>query len=450
MGISTAHSQIQADSLSPTVIWRASATSIKPALGGIVLTVLFSLLCCREYNSVDGTSFFLYSDAGAGFRWVDLLLLGIIYPHVLWVLMTRRRLTSAPNAIMRPALLFFVAIAIAFMQGLYQEGSHLYFDWRNIVLGIGLAGIYVFWIQTPSDLRRAVKLLALIMGIRILYLLANYTLGRGTEGGVPGLRTPIYDGPTLNAAVFIVLLAFCYTRVQSLTVLHRSIWTFVGLSAFMLTLLSFRRTAWAEVVVGVLLLLLLTTRMRLATFAFLLLISIGTALIANEQLYLRIQSFNPFTSNTSAYTTTNEDHVGDVLDALDHVKENPVLGIGLGRPYTTKRIREWKTESWEVHNALIHVWLFYGMLGLIAYLWFHVGLFRWLNRVRSKHPDAHVQAFCQAGLAWIVGQFAITCGFAPWPYGALQTNVIAFFIIGGALSMQRGLMWSKQTNWRPN
>ena len=282
MGISTAHSQIQADSLSPTVIWRASATSIKPALGGIVLTVLFSLLCCREYNSVDGTSFFLYSDAGAGFRWVDLLLLGIIYPHLLWVLMTRRRLTSAPNAIMRPALLFFVAIAIAFMQGLYQEGSHLYFDWRNIVLGIGLAGIYVFWIQTPSDLRRAVKLLALIMGIRILYLLANYTLGRGTEGGVPGLRTPIYDGPTLNAAVFIVLLAFCYTRVQSLTVLHRSIWTFVGLSAFMLTLLSFRRTAWAEVVVGVLLLLLLNDKNALGHLRIPTLISIGTALIANS------------------------------------------------------------------------------------------------------------------------------------------------------------------------
>ena len=56
------------------------------------------------------------------------------------------------------------------------------------------------------------------------------------------------------------------------------------------------------------------------------------------------------------------------------------MGIGLGTSYPTWHIRHWKPESVMVHNAVLHVWLKYGLAGLLCYLWFHVALLRWLYR----------------------------------------------------------------------
>jgi O-antigen ligase len=151
---------------------------------------------------------------------------------------------------------------------------------------------------------------------------------------------------------------------------------------------------------------------------------------------LRAESMNPL-ADRSTYAVTNADHVGDVLDALDVVKEHPVLGVGLGRPYRTNRIRDWKTESWEVHNGLVHVWVFYGLLGLIAYISFHVSLFRWLKRLQATQPDPRVRAFCQAGLAYVIGQFGVSCAFSPWFYGSLQADVLIFFVLGSLLFLHQ-------------
>jgi hypothetical protein len=38
-----------------------------------------------------------------------------------------------------------------------------------------------------------------------------------------------------------------------------------------------------------------------------------------------------------------------------------------------------------VHNAPLHVWLKYGLAGLICYVWFHFAVFRWLHR---RHQSA--------------------------------------------------------------
>jgi O-Antigen ligase len=443
MNTSNSFEEVEPGFLHSALGWGARRSLVEPVLGRIVLTILFGLLSFREFNSADGAPPFLYSEVWGGFRCVDLLIFGLIYFHLLWMLISHRNLPSVPNMIKQPALLFFGATAMALIQGLYQHGSHLYFDWRDIVLGVCAAAIFAYWVKSAADLQRGINLFVLVTGIRILYLLVHYAFGGGTEGGVPGMRTPIYDGPTLNAVVFIVLLAFGNFRIKSLSMFTRFLWMVFGVVAFMLAILSFRRAIWGELLIGMLLLIFLAKRKRLATLPFLVVISLGTIFMADEQLYLRIQSINPFAENSSPYATTNEDHVGDVLDAFDHVKEHPILGIGLGRPYSTNRIRAWKTESWEVHNALIHVWLFYGFLGLIAYLWFHIGLFRWLRRLQAEYSNYRVQVFYQAGLAWMMGQFLISCSFAPWPYGAIQTNVLIFFIIGTALSLQRNHMRSK-------
>ena len=109
------------------------------------------------------------------------------------------------------------------------------------------------------------------------------------------------------------------------------------------------------------------------------------------------------------------------------------MGIGVGTAYPTWRIRNWKNESVMVHNAPIHVWLKYGVAGLICYLWFHVVLLRWLYR-RSKYAAANDAVFLTVAFAYLTAQFVMTLGFAPWPYSELQLTTLISFILAAAFS----------------
>ena len=126
---------------------------------------------------------------------------------------------------------------------------------------------------------------------------------------------------------------------------------------------------------------------------------------------------------------------------MDQVHRHPVMGIGLGRSFQTQRIRDWKEESVMVHNAPLHVWLKYGLMGLVCYVWFHVALFRWLDQRLRAPPGVEPAArLCGrksaeasegsaafgtaeavplrdvvtgAALTYLAAQFAVTLAFAP-------------------------------------
>jgi len=370
---------------------------------------------------------------------VDVLLFGVFYGHALWILMKRQQLPRLPQEFKLPVLLIVGAISTAFVYGLYQQGEHLYFDWRDVLLGTGLAVVFSCWVRTPAALDDGIHIFAWLMSARVFFLLGNYFLaGGGVEGVVPGLMTPVYDGPTIDAAVFLALLAFRFTQ-QEVGRVRKMCWVIAGVAAFLLVVLSLRRTFWGEMTVGILVVAILQKNKKYLV-GFLLLGAIVFG-YGSDRFYLRAKSMNPL-SERSSYTITNEDHVGDVLDALDVVKEHPILGIGLGHSYRTQRITRWKTESWEVHNGILHVWVFYGLLGLISYLSFQANLFRWLTNLQAKEADPRVRAFCQVGLAYLVGQFCVSCVFTPWSYGQLQCDVLIFFVLGSLISLQ-GQTWRR-------
>jgi hypothetical protein len=428
--------EVQLETVFPALAYRDESIPILPfLLRRLTLALIFALVCFREYQGLVGEPISpLYGNAWAGFRWVDLLLLGLFYVHALWIMKTRQHLPRLPKSLKISALLILGSIGAAVSYGFYQGGEHLYFDWRNVLLGTALAVVFGCWIQTPLALEDAIHVFAWVMTARILYLLGNYfVLGRGVEGVVPGVITPVYDGPTIDGAVLLVLLAFGFTQ-QEVGRLQKMCWLVAGIAAFLLVFLSLRRTHWGEMTVGVVVVSVLQKN-RKGLWALILLSAL--LFIGNgSRFYLRAESMNPLAEN-SPYATTNEDHVGDVLDALDVVKEHPVLGIGLGHSYRTQRITRWKTESWQVHNGPIHAWVFYGLAGLIAFFSFHASLFRWLKKLQTNEADARVRVFCRVGLAYLFGQFCVSCAFSPWPYGQLQCDILIFFIIGSLLSLQR-------------
>jgi O-antigen ligase len=111
------------------------------------------------------------------------------------------------------------------------------------------------------------------------------------------------------------------------------------------------------------------------------------------------------------------------------------MGIGLGTSYPTWEIRNWKPESVMVHNAPLHVWLKYGLAGLASYLWFHVALLRWVCRLARK-PGPR-QAFLASAFAYLLAQFVVTLGFAPWPYSEVQMTTVLSFLVAAVACVSR-------------
>jgi O-antigen ligase len=121
------------------------------------------------------------------------------------------------------------------------------------------------------------------------------------------------------------------------------------------------------------------------------------------------------------------------VDAWEQVKQAPILGIGVGVSYPTWHTRNWKADSVMVHNAPLHVWIKYGLVGLACYLWFHLALLRWLFQ-RSRTANGASGALLAAAFAYMAAQFVATLGFAPWPYSELQLTTLTSFILAASVT----------------
>ena len=432
--------------------YRRSARRICQAL---ILLPLFSLVLLPEYVQGlgdPGSKSSLYRVTLGPLRIVDLLLLGLIAAHgVAWA-SSRRLRVSVPRELALPGLGFMAAIAFAMIYGWLQGGDNLFFDWRALALGVGLYGVFGMWVQSEEEAGWAVQLFAGYIALRVSLIFVDFARGGGDV--IVGVRIPVFDGPTLSAAVFAAVLALCLSDTSASR--GRSLlWSATGAAGYLLVLMCFRRTFWTELGVATLLLLLAQKQRRarkllLATAAI-----VGVAAALGPSFYERMQSMD-FMQDETEFSQGNPDHVGEVVDAWEQVQQHPVIGIGLGRSFETSRIQGWKEESVMVHNAPLHVWLKYGLLGLACYVWFHAAVFRalWV-RMKPDGPRAKARfcsrlvgtaeavsfhkspAFATAALIFLAAQFVVSLGFMPWPYSSLQSTTLIAFVLAVAMRGER-------------
>ena len=91
----------------------------------------------------------------------------------------------------------------------------------------------------------------------------------------------------------LALLAFRFAPLEKFFFLKTG-WVIAGSLAFLLVLLSFRRTMWAELAIGALILAALQKKRRLMVFG---LIGCVVALVVGlggARVYQRVESMNPF------------------------------------------------------------------------------------------------------------------------------------------------------------
>ena len=408
----------------------ASRRSPANLLGRALLwCALFTIIFQPEFARLGGEAQSLaYHKIVAGFRVIDVLLLALVLSHVVaWGCLRRKRL-AFPCSLAAPGIAFIVCIAAAMCYGASRGGNNFFFDWRGLALGIGLYVVWSFWLQQPSDVAAALQVFLAYAGIRIALLFVLYLCGKGDILG--GVAIPTFDGPVISCAVFAALLAFSFSEHGSgKKLLLRAC---LGLAACLFVLLCLRRTYWGELAIGTLVLLLLRRRARVKSFALAVVaIAIAVAVLGSS-FSQRVQSLDVSRDDTQ-FSADNADHVLDLVDAWYEIRQSPVMGIGLGTSYPTWQIRNWKQESVMVHNAALHVWLKYGIAGLICYLWFHIGLLKWLYQ-QSRAARGRNTALAAAALAYFTAQFVMTLGFAPWPYSELQLTTLMSFVLAAAAS----------------
>ena len=393
----------------------------------VVLGLLFSLVFLPEYvqgRSDPTAKSFLYQRALSGFRFIDIAILLLSAVHAIALSCSRRKSISFPRAPLLMAAGFGGSIIVSACYGALHGGENLFFDWRAMALGVCLYVVYGFWVQSAADAQRAMTLFGIYVAARIAILLAFYTIGRGDL--LLGVRIPVFDGPTLSAIVCAGVIGLGLSGRDS-DGKRRRLWLPLSGAACLVVALSFRRTYWAELLAGAALLVVVRKQQALRSFVILAASVAVAALILGTAFYSRLQSLD-FTDGDSHYSADNSDHVGDVLDAWEEVQRAPLAGLGLGRSYPTWRIRDWKDESVMVHNAPLHVWLKYGLLGLFFFILYHITLFREL-RHRQRNLASAQATLVTVVLAYLAAQSIVSLGFTPWPYSSVQSaNLIAFLL----------------------
>lgn len=390
---------------------------------------LFCLLCLvfvTEYEQAGSTTAksILYNPLAGGFRLLDIAVLGLGLAHGFALGCSRARVRAFPRKLILLMAAFGMAIAVSLVYGFERGGRNFFFDWRALALGLAFYFVYRFWVQSMAEARAAITCFGAVAGVHLVILFYSYLHGQGDS--LLGMRIPLFDGPSISAFVFAALLGLSLFGGGSEN-RRRWVWLILSAGAILLVALCFRRTYWAEFAVGVALLVITARGRRVRTVALPLCMFAIAFLVLGTSFAERLSSID-FTRDDAPYSEDNSDHVGDVLDAWTQVRAAPLLGIGLGTSYPTWHIRNWKEESVMVHNAPLHVWLKYGLLGLAVYLAYHLSLFRCLQMQGKRSPPRH-RVIINAVFAYLAAQFIVSFGFTPWPYSAVQsTNLIAFLL----------------------
>jgi hypothetical protein len=318
------------------------------------------------------------------------------------------------------ALVLAFALSLAIVRGVPE----LFADWRNLGVAAVTAIVASKWIAAQEWRRFVVTDIATMYGLLSLPYLVGYVLGGGSS--LFGVRIPVFEGTSLYLGSFAAIVAIwnVLRPDERLGSLRTSVLRLAGISGALLVLLSFRRSFWLVWALGLVLVAFLHMRrqggrpIRLFVAAALgfAVVLVTIAALGSEALLARLESFSP--TATGQFTATNEDHVNDLVDAWSIVRQDPILGFGIGRHYETNLISDWKAESFEVHNSLIHVWLKFGVAGAVVYIWFHFALARASIQSRDLLPVG----------AFVVSQFAATM-VGTWPYGRFQMAIFLGLLI---------------------
>jgi O-antigen ligase len=340
----------------------------------------------------------LYNVVGHVVTPVDLLLFGALAGTLIRISSESARFTW-PNP-MSPALWL---VAAAMVAGVVTgeaahagiPGGELYHRAMNEVYIVVIPFIIVNLVKDTRALRLFVVAAVALASIKGLS--GTYAIVTGTGSSLEG-ATASYLTPVGNVICMLLVLGVITAAVRRIR-MPLWVWAGGGLALASL-LLSYRRSFWIALIVGVIMVVIVASRYRgravLAVGAVVLVLgAIAVSTVGSSQttttstpLSERVQSINPAGEDTNRGDRYRVDERKNVIANL---KEHPLTGLGLGVQWRTHYPTAEAHDRSYVHFAFLWWWMALGLFGAVAYVALMGGTILTAGGVWRRHPDPLIQ-----------------------------------------------------------
>jgi O-antigen ligase len=331
------------------------------------------------------------------------------------------------------AILATTILSIATTSEQFVGISRLVFD---------LELFFVYWltfnlIQDESDLKRVIKLMLVMLLIQSLVLFVQTSLGVNFSlvGNVSELGEVPRPGGTVssNPAGFssfitpplFMALAYFLSRSAAWRPPFAAIAALLGTAAIGLT---FTRAAWAGLVLGGALLVVLLARYRTARWsritAIALVLAVGVAVLL-PSMTARLTNDYGGNANVSAW----EERWGLMRIAFNMIMHHPLTGVGAGaygfvfKHYIPSGLHQW---VYTVHNEFLLRAAETGVPGMMAFAALIIAGFRMgVQTMRSRHPT-----FMIVGVAGTAALLSLVWQMSWVPWTGFSYNAMFWFMLG--------------------
>lgn len=318
-----------------------------------------------------------------------------------------------------PMALMAVALAFGLVTGYLGPSNKIDLVGSARVVGLLLVVPYVTAevLRRRGNPRRAVSFVVVLVVIRaavgLVAVLTDHTSGAAGSTGVAAslsAEASTFYEPTMNFLMVVVLLGVLVAVVRRVPLPR---WLYLAAPVLVVTLaLSYRRSFWIALVLGVVLVLLVASGQRgrpwlvlgaaAVGLALYVAISAGGATDTTNPVLYRAESLSP---SKLASSTGDRYRLDEQRNVLAEIRAHPLTGLGLGVPWT---IRYALSENHIGGQLYTHVtplwfWLKLGPLGFVAYLWVWATAIRTAYGVWRQDRDRRIRVTALALGAAFVG-----------------------------------------------
>lgn len=300
----------------------------------------------------------------------------------------------------------FVLLIVSSVRTREQLGRFI----EIVLVGVTLTGLYGIW--------------QAIVGVPVNPSQIDVNLNEG----MPGRIFSTIGNSNSYAEVLVMFLPFYMAVIlSSKSIFRKLVFAALAVPPFLSLLLTFSRSSWIGFAVAVLVFVFFWKR-KLIPF----IIAAGLLCIPvlPQSIYRRILTiFNP--NDTSAsYRILIYRTIGPVL------KDYWFTGIGLGTDAFMKVVQNYALYTKGAvpphsHNVFAQVWLETGIVGILSYTGFLLGLLkRGIKNITGK-TDAYTRHFITAGISALIGISIVSVAEYVWFYH----RVMILFWVVAALVM---------------
>jgi len=241
--------------------------------------------------------------------------------------------------------------------------------------------------KDKNQLNNILTTIEILIISRCWYSIIKYLLGFGS-------RNPLTGGVRLGAEndfadFFVLLFIIALTRLffgkhksKKFRILH----LLAIISPLYVGIFSYRRYFSSEILIALSIILFFYYRFNrinfikkiitVCFFAILIISSflfIGENKLSNNYIVGRmLTSFSLLNYKFESQYGNVSGHIDEIKDGWYNIKNNWLLGI---TPFGQEKIRRFKTKEWQkglyVHNAYLFIWLEYGLLGLVLFVFLY-------------------------------------------------------------------------------